>query len=85
MKRNSPLSRANSPDKDVRRSASGAERDASLGRAEPLTGRSKPLDEADDDGDQRTWRQSQDRRSIRSINLPCILSFRFWSGAMTFP
>ena len=29
--RNSPLSRTNSPDKDVRRSASGAERDASLG------------------------------------------------------
>jgi ATP synthase protein I len=31
MNRNSPLSRANSPDKDVPRSASGAERDASLG------------------------------------------------------
>ena len=29
--RNSPLSRTNSPDKDGRRSASGAERDASLG------------------------------------------------------
>ena len=29
--RNSPLSRANSPDKDVRRSAPEAERDASLG------------------------------------------------------
>jgi ATP synthase protein I len=29
--RNSPLSRADSPDKDGRRSASGAERDASLG------------------------------------------------------
>jgi ATP synthase protein I len=29
--RNSPLSRTDSPDKDVRRSASGAERDASLG------------------------------------------------------
>jgi ATP synthase protein I len=29
--RNSPLSRPESPDKDVRRSASGAERDASLG------------------------------------------------------
>jgi ATP synthase protein I len=28
---NSPLSRTDSPDKDVRRSASGAERDASLG------------------------------------------------------
>jgi hypothetical protein len=36
LKRNSPLSRANSPDKDVRRSASQAERDDSLGGAEPL-------------------------------------------------
>jgi ATP synthase protein I len=32
--RNSPLSRADSPDKDVRRSASGAERNASLGGRE---------------------------------------------------
>ena len=31
INRDSPLSRTNSPDKDVRRSASGAERDASLG------------------------------------------------------
>ncbi len=31
LNRNSPLSRTDSPDKDVRRSASGAERDASLG------------------------------------------------------
>jgi hypothetical protein len=52
MKRNSPLSRANSPDKDVRRSASRAERDTSLGGAEPLAGRRfKPRSEADDDGD----------------------------------
>src|ERR1700684_975550 len=33
LKRNSPLSRANSPDKDVRRSASQADRDAALGGA----------------------------------------------------
>jgi ATP synthase protein I len=42
--RNSPLSRTDSPDKDVRRSASGAERDASLGGREAARG-------ADDDED----------------------------------
>jgi ATP synthase protein I len=44
LTRNSPLSRTDSPDKDVRRSASGAGRDASLG------GRGA-ADEADDDED----------------------------------
>ncbi|HEX9167784.1 MAG TPA: AtpZ/AtpI family protein [Roseiarcus sp.] len=42
--RNSPLSRPDSPDKDVRRSASGAERDASLGGRGAASG-------ADDDED----------------------------------
>ena len=52
LNRNSRLSRANSPDKDVRRSASRAERDASLGGAELLAGRRfEPRNEADDDGD----------------------------------
>jgi ATP synthase protein I len=44
LSRNSPLSRADSPDKDVRRSAPGAGRDASLG------GRGS-ADRADDDED----------------------------------
>jgi ATP synthase protein I len=44
LSRNSPLSRTESPEKDVRRSASGAERDASLG------GRGA-ADAADDDED----------------------------------
>ena len=44
LNRNSPLSRSDSPDKDVRRSASGAKRDASLG------GRGA-ADVADDDED----------------------------------
>jgi len=44
MDRNSPLSRANSPDKDVPRSASRAERDASLGARGAAGG-------ADDDED----------------------------------
>jgi hypothetical protein len=52
MKRDSPLSRANSPDKDVRRSAGRAERDASLGGAKPLAGRVEPRNEADDDEDE---------------------------------
>ena len=85
LKRNSPLSRANSPDKDVRRSASQAERDASLGGAEPLAGRFKASQRGGRRRGLEAWRQSRDRRSIRSTNLPCIPSFRFWSGAMTFP
>ena len=49
--RNSPLSRANSPDKDVPRSAPGAGRDASLGGRGAAGGVFQPRDEADDDED----------------------------------
>lgn len=48
---NSPLSRANSPDKDVPRSASRAEQDASLGGRGAAGGPFKPRSEADDDED----------------------------------
>ncbi len=49
--RNSPLSRANSPDKDVRRSALGADPAASQGGREASGGAREPLDGADDDED----------------------------------
>ena len=49
--RNSPLSRANSPDKDVPRSAAQAERDASLGGRRAAGGAFQPRNEADDDED----------------------------------
>ncbi len=49
--RNSPLSRANSPDKDVPRSAAQAEREASLGGRGAAGGALQPRDEADDDED----------------------------------
>jgi ATP synthase protein I len=49
--RNSPLSRANSPDKDVPRSASRAEQDASLGGRGAAGGPIEPRSEADDDED----------------------------------
>ena len=49
--RDSPLSRANSPDKDVPRSASRAERDASLGGRGAAGGPFTPRSEADDDED----------------------------------
>ncbi len=48
---NSPLSRANSPDKDVPRSASRAEQDASLGGREAARGTLERRNEADDDED----------------------------------
>jgi ATP synthase protein I len=51
LNRNSPLSRANSPDKDVPRSASKAGRDASLGGRGAAGGALQPRDEADDDED----------------------------------
>ena len=51
LSRNSPLSRANAPDKDVRRSASRAERDASLGGRGAAGGAFQPRSEADDDED----------------------------------
>ena len=51
LNRNSPLSRANSPDKDVPRSASRAERDASLGGREAARGTLEPGGGADDDED----------------------------------
>ncbi len=47
--RNSPLSRANSPDKDVPRPASKAGPDASLGGRGAAGGALQPRDEADDD------------------------------------
>ena len=49
--RDSPLSRTDSPDKDGRRSASGAERDASLGGRGAAGGALQPRSEADDDED----------------------------------
>ena len=49
--RNSPLSRANSPDKDVPRSAAHAERDASLGGRGAAGEAFQPRNEADDDED----------------------------------
>jgi ATP synthase protein I len=49
--RNSPLSRANSPDKDVPRSAPEAGRDASLGGRGAAGGVFQPRNEADDDED----------------------------------
>jgi len=49
--RDSPLSRADPPDKDVRRLASDAERDASLGGRGAAGGAFKPRDEADDNED----------------------------------
>jgi ATP synthase protein I len=49
--RNSPLSRANSPDKDVPRSASRAERDTSLGGRGAAGGAFQPRSDADDDED----------------------------------
>ena len=49
--RNSPLSRANSPDKDVPRSASRAGQDASLGGRGAAGGAFRPRNEADDDED----------------------------------
>jgi ATP synthase protein I len=52
MKRDSPLSRTNSPDKDVRRSAGRAERDdASLGGRGAAGGTLQRQSEADDDED----------------------------------
>jgi ATP synthase protein I len=51
LNRNSPLSRADSPDKDVRRSGSRAERDASLGGRGAAGGALQPRNEADDDED----------------------------------
>jgi ATP synthase protein I len=51
LNRDSPLSRANSPDKDVPRSASQAERDASLGGRGAAGGAFQPRSEADDDED----------------------------------
>ena len=51
LNRNSPLSRANSPDKDVPRPASRAERDASLGGRGAAGGSFEPRSEADDDED----------------------------------
>jgi hypothetical protein len=51
LNRNSPLSRANSPDKDVPRSAAQAERDAWLGGREAAGGAFQPRSEADDDED----------------------------------
>jgi ATP synthase protein I len=51
LNRNSPLSRANAPDKDVPRSASRAERDASLGGRGAAGGAFEPRSEADDDED----------------------------------
>jgi ATP synthase protein I len=51
LNRNSPLSRANSPDKDVPRSASRAEQDASLGGREAARGTLERRNEADDDED----------------------------------
>lgn len=51
LNRNSPLSRGNAPDKDVPRSASRAERDASLGGREAAGGPVRPQDGADDDED----------------------------------
>ena len=49
--RDSPLSRAESPDKDGRRSALGADRAASQGGREASGGAQRPLDGADDDED----------------------------------
>ena len=49
--RNSPLSRANAPDKDVRRSAARAEQDASLGGRGAAGEAFQPRSEADDDED----------------------------------
>jgi ATP synthase protein I len=49
--RNSPLSRTDSPDKDVRRSASRAEQDASLGGRGAAGGAYQPRNGADDDED----------------------------------
>lgn len=51
LNRNSPLSRANSPDKDVPRSASQAEQDASLGGRRAAGGALERRGEADDDED----------------------------------
>jgi hypothetical protein len=51
LNRNSPLSRANSPDKDVPRSVSRAEQDASLGGRGAADGTLKRRDDADDDED----------------------------------
>jgi hypothetical protein len=48
---NSPLSRANAPDKDVPREASRAERDASLGGRGAADETLQRRDEADDDED----------------------------------
>jgi ATP synthase protein I len=49
--RDSPLSRADSPDKDVRRSTSQAGRDASLGGRGAVGGAVEPRNGADDDED----------------------------------
>ena len=49
--RDSPLSRADSPDKDLRRLASDAGRDASLGGRGTAGGAVKPRDGADDNED----------------------------------
>ena len=51
LNRNSPLSRANSPDKDGPRPAAKAGRDASLGGRGAAGGALQPRDEADDDED----------------------------------
>jgi ATP synthase protein I len=51
LDRNSPLSRANSPDKDVPRSASRAAQDASLGGRGAGGGPVRPRNGADDDED----------------------------------
>ena len=51
LNRNSRLSRANSPDKDVPRSASRADEDASLGGRGAAGGPFEPRSEADDDED----------------------------------
>jgi ATP synthase protein I len=51
LNRNSPLSRADSPDKDGRRSASDADRDASLGGRGAAGGAHEPRIAVDDDED----------------------------------
>ena len=76
LKRNSPLSRANSPDKDVRRSASPSRKGRLVGGARSRWRGSLSLERG---GQRRRTSgrgdKSRDRRWIRSTNLPCTCRF----------
>ena len=78
LKRNSPLSRANSPDKDVRRSASRAEPDASLGGRGAAGGALQALQR----GGRRRGRGRGDRVGTGDQSDPpiCPAPCRFDSG-----